>query len=219
MKLATTLTLLLAACGADGNGPAEPVLAQGTFDLTAVSDRAWFEERDLAFVETLGPYALYEVTGSAPALLGPSVEFWGTAEGPGYAMLCGAHGYFANGQPVDGVQARLLGGADGDTEIVAFHQVAIQVDGCTGAREDIAERMPDDPEVDEPTTGEDPDAALGDGNDGHVERLNVSFDPAPAVGAYVLLQRVSLAGQRPPAHARSHSIPDVCCEGKVCILR
>jgi hypothetical protein len=222
MKLATSFTLLLVACGtSESSDPGGPVLVQSQFDLTAVTDRAFFAEQDLAFVETLGPYAMFEVTGPEPALLGPRVEFWDTEDG-GFAMLCGAHGYFAYGAAETGVQAHLLGGSHGDEPIVSFRQATIQQDGCTGPREDTAVRMPDDGDDGELETeeiGDDPDALLGEAGDELVERLVVSFDPAPGLGSLVLLQRVALSGQRPPSHARSHSIPDVCCEGKECLLR
>ncbi len=217
MKLATTLMLLLAACGTSETSDPGPVLVQSQFDLTAVMDRAYFEERDLAFVDTLGPYAMFEVTGPAPALLGPRVEFWGTEDG-GFAMLCGAHHYFAQDTEAAGVQAQLLGGPNGDQPIVTFRQTLIQ-DGCTGPREDLAVRMPPDEDLEGEPMGGDPDAVLGGTGDTLVERLVVSFDPAPGLGSYVLLQRVALSGEKPPEHARSHSIPKVCCEGKECILR
>lgn len=219
MKLATALALLVSGCGTSSStGTGESVVLQSEFDLTAEMDRAYFEERDVAFVETLGPYALFEVTGPSPALVGPLVEFWGSADG-GFAMLCGANNYFANDDDdAMGVQAQLLGGPDGDRPIVTFRQAPIRYDGCTGPREDTAVRMPED-DLEAEQVGEDPDAPMSAGTDDMIERLVVSFDPAPNLGSYVLLQRVALSGARPPSHARSHSIPQVCCEGKTCLLR
>lgn len=54
-------------------------------------------------------------------------------------------------------------------------------------------------------------------DDPMIQRLNVSFNKAPLIGATVLLRRVALTGAR--IHNDSHIIPAICCRAGQCSLK
>lgn len=215
--------LLTTACtGTAGSPDPGPVMVQTEYDLTIAADRELFTEQDMAYVSSVGPYAVYEVTGPDPRLFGPSVLFWNRTD-PGYAMLCSAQGYFTADRTIaPAVRMQLMGGRHGDEVIVTALQMPRDDGGCIEARDDTGNRIPpedDGPEAqdgdDAPEAGGDPDAAMGED---FVEPMSVSFDQAPPIGAELLLRRVALSGEA-PQHNGSHVIPPVCCDGKDCILQ
>jgi hypothetical protein len=85
------------------------------FDMSVVDHRAAFEGHDIAFVSTIGSYAIYEITGPSPRLQGPSLAF--EREGT-YTMLCGSNEYFTpNLETAGPLEVRLMGGARGDERL------------------------------------------------------------------------------------------------------
>lgn len=214
-------SVIAAACTSSGGSdpaPGRAVQVRTEYDLTVVDDRALFEEQDLEYRSAVGPYAVYEVTGPEPRLLGPEVYFW-DREGGGYAMLCGASEYFApEGSERHALKVQLLGGADGD-EVIVQAQQGFQYDGgCTGARDDTGARIPPDRDDDVEAiegAGPDPDAPLSSDS---IEQMNVAFAEPPPLGAEILLRRVALSGVS-PGHNDSHVIPRVCCTDGSCALQ
>jgi hypothetical protein len=103
-KLSTTVLMLacsaaLVGCAgaddvdADGPNPNErPATQQQEFDMTFTKHREMFTEIDMTYINSVGPYAVYEITGENPHLQGPRIDFvW---KPDVHAMLCGATGYY-----------------------------------------------------------------------------------------------------------------------------
>jgi hypothetical protein len=65
--------------------------------MTFAKHRDMFAAVDMQFINSVGPYAVFEVTGPNPHLEGPAVEWdWQPNR---YAMLCGATGYYTKSGP------------------------------------------------------------------------------------------------------------------------
>ena len=108
--LVIAVALAVTACtgNVDTAGESEAVTDQTWFNFTTVADRELFEEQDLSFRQTVGPYAIYEVIGDNPALLGPEVRYGSNDRG--LVMLCGAHGFYHPDGAGDGMEMKLYEG-------------------------------------------------------------------------------------------------------------
>ena len=209
MNRTLILCVTLFACSSESTGefpPTDRTTPQTEFDLTWDADRAWFEERDLAYRESVGPYAVYEVIGEDPALLGPRVTWDRSATS--YGMLCGTAGYFA-AVPAEAerVIAQLRGGEAGEERLVSTTLAPRAAGTCTAAADDFGERI-------KPDGGDDSD---GDTHYATTDRLVVVLEPAPAPGSRVLLRRLAVLVEA-PGHNGSHVISPICCNDESCGL-
>jgi hypothetical protein len=210
-KLAAAALLTLFACTSPTDGgdsvddpPVDVdvegvVVDQTRFDFTNPWDRGLFEQHDLEFVEAIGPYAAFRITGPSPALVGPAVRF--SREDGAWAMLCGASRFFAEpGSDAAGVAARML---SGDDVLIDSPQSPGEYGGCAKAADAYGDRFDNDGEIEDD----------GDG----VEFLSVDFDDAVPQGSTVLLRQIALFDEK-PGHNDSHVIPEVCCTDSLCGL-
>jgi hypothetical protein len=165
--------------------------AQTVFNFNVADDRGAFEHVDMEYAATFGPYALYEITGTDPHLVGPRVRFDRTST---WTLLCASTEYFTADPAATPASVVLLGGPEGTDAIAVQSLVPEPVDGCSDPS-DIVNKRP--PEFASPTGG--------------VERIALGFDPAPPVGAHVLLQQIGIVAFE-PGHNNSHVIPSICCE-------
>lgn len=208
--LATSLLLvplLLASCNAEVSRSGEDlVVDQTSFDFTVVADRALFRQEGLEYFGTVGPYAIYEVTGEDPRLVGPRVRFDSAARG--LVMLCGASGYFGEEGSGD-VEMKLYGGEDGDEELAGARVEALTVDeGCSQADDRFTDRVPsDDP-------GEAGEATLHYTSE---ERIVLGIDGSPAVGSRILIRLAALDVPERD-HNNASTIPAICCDEEYCTL-
>lgn len=195
-----------ASCSAEVSKSGEDlVVDQTVFDFTVVADRALFREEGLEYFGTVGPYAIYEVTGDEPRLVGPRVRFDSAARG--LVMLCGASGYFAEGDASD-VEMKLYGGAEGDEELAGTRVEAITVDdGCSDADDRFTDRVPSD----EPEGGE---ATLEYTSE---ERITLGIDGSPPLGSKLLI-RIAALDVPEREHNNASTIPRICCDGEYCTL-
>lgn len=195
----------LASCTADVSSSEAAVVEQTVFDFTVVADRELFAEQDLEYFGTVGPYAIYEVTGDDPKLLGPRVRF--DSRAAGLVMLCGAASYFAGDGEAEEVTMSLYGGADGDEELTQTRIAAITVDdGCSEADDRFTERVPGDEPIDMTTleyTAE--------------ERITIGIDGFAPIGSRLLL-RVAALDVPDREHNNASTIPRICCDGEYCTL-
>lgn len=195
-------TPLLQELAPERLGGVTKISLKTAFDFTIEEDRADFIEQDLRFRDAIGPYAIYEVTGPEPRLIGPRVRL----PPPGsHAMLCTANAYFREGTRTR-THLRLERGYDGEAPLISV-EIGSQPPGtCTTAKDDYAERIA--PPV--PVSTNDPvDEA---------ERIIVSMSSATPEGSTVVLRRASLS--EPRGHNDSHSMPRICCEAEgECKLR
>jgi hypothetical protein len=160
------------------------------FNLTQDGDRAQFTATDLEYTGSVGPYAMFLVTGASPRLDGPEVHFAG-----GYAVLRGASTYFTPAQHASEVQVALAGSAD--AQLVALPQTAMRfAAGCATALDTPAQQL---------------------SSSVAVQRISVTVSPAPAVGSLVLLRRVVLSGAEPTVNQSETAT--VCCQSTDCALQ
>ena len=160
------------------------------FDLTNDNDRGQFQATDLEYSGSVGPYAMFVVSGSNPRLDGPEVHFAG-----GYAVLRGADTYFTPGMHAPAVQVSLQ---TADSQLLAMPLAATRfADGCA---------VPKDQ----------PSALLS--SNVPVQRLSVAVTPAPPVGSLVLLRAVVLSGSEPTT-PQAGSVATVCCQSTDCSLQ
>jgi|SRR5688572_1334784 len=171
--------------------PPKPT-TQSLFDFTVAADRAAFEAVDLAYVDSVGPYAIFEVTGPMPQLVGPPVLFDRDAA---WTMLCASKEYFtADGEAVP-IAIELYGGGDGAELLAALTLQPLGEEGCSQPDDEYGERPPPEIEADE----------------SRFELLRIDFDPVPAVGSRVLVRQAGLVDYA-PGHNDSHVIPMMCCD-------
>src|SRR5262249_45617902 len=145
---------------------------------------------DLQYSGSVGPYAMYLVTGPAPRLDGPLVRFFA-----GYAVLRGADTYFTPAPHASAVNVSLAGGATADAQLVSIAHQPAHASGCAAASDQQTRRL---------------------SSDVPVERIGVAVSPAPPVGSLVLLRRVAISGE--PQQGAS-SDPGVCCTDGTCALQ
>jgi hypothetical protein len=194
-----------------GDSAAGPqVTDQREFDLTFAFDREQFVEQDLHYRDSVGPYAVYEITGAVPRLVGPEVRY---PEGGTAAMLCAAQGYFAPGGQGLPVGISLYDGHD-DTSFIDTSVRSQEFESCAPPSDDFGEKIPnDDPDPgDNPDEPENPDDPMIPKS----AKLVVFID-GPQIGSIVLLRRVAL-GIEPVGHNGSHVIPPICCDPSFCGL-
>ena len=180
------------------------VVDQTVFDFTVVADRELFELKDLEFFGTVGPYAIYEVTGDEPALDGPRVRFDSAAGG--LVMLCGAGSYFAGDEGGD-MTMTLYGGGSGEQELTETRVAAIVADsGCSDADDQFGERIP----TEEPSGS----ATLYYTAE---EDIRIGIQGDIPVGSKILL-RLAAIDIPERDHNNANTIPRICCEGDYCTL-
>jgi hypothetical protein len=164
---------------------------QTIFNFNVADDRDAFDHTDMEYLAAYGPYALYEITGPAPGLVGPYVRFDRTAT---WTMLCASQEYFTADPAALRASVVLFGGPEGEDVLAIQEIVPEPLDGCSEPS-DIVNKRP--PEFSSPTGG--------------VERIALGFDPVPPAGAHVLLQQIGIVASE-PGHNNSHVIPSICCE-------
>ena len=207
--LAAVCAAFALACTADVSRTESAVVTDRTvFDFTANADRELFEPSDLAFSGTVGPYAIYEVTGDAPALDGPRVRF--DSHAGSLVMLCGAAGYFAGGgetEDGDAVTMKLYGGEAGDEELTQTRVEAITIaDGCSDADDQFGERVP----------AEDPSGSAMLAYTAE-EDVRITVEGSPPIGSLLLLRLVAVdIAERD--HNNAQTVPRLCCDGVYCTL-
>src|SRR5438477_1403221 len=111
---------------------ADPAAYQG-FDLTNDADRGQFIPTDLEYSGSVGPYAMYIVTGPAPRLDGPVIRFAG-----GYAVLRGASTYFTPSMHAPEVNVSLAGVATAEAQLPSLSQIAVRGTGCATVKDGSA---------------------------------------------------------------------------------
>ena len=183
--------------------PTRTVTDQTEFDLTFLFDREQFLEQDLHYLDSVGPYAIYEVTGDAPRLVGPEV-YYPTEPGKA-AMLCAAHGFFT--EPDTLVSAKLSLIVTGESFVNAQVRSA-EFESCTSPSDDYGERIPTEPD-DPDTPNEDMVPRSG--------QLVVDAEGTLPIGSLILIRRVAF-GIEPDGHNGSHVIPQICCNLNFCGL-
>ncbi|HZO13461.1 MAG TPA: hypothetical protein VFB62_09380 [Polyangiaceae bacterium] len=185
--------------------PTRTVTDQTEFDLTFLFDREQFIEQDLHYLDSVGPYAIYEVTGEAPRLVGPEV-YYPTELGM-TAMLCAAHGFFTEPGTLVSAKLSLIDGFTGESFVNATVRSA-EFESCTSPSDDYGERIPTEPD-DPDTPTEDMVPRSG--------QLVVDVEGLLPIGSFVLLRRVAF-GIAPDGHNGSHVIPQICCNLDFCGL-
>ena len=194
----------------DGNDPSDPdadpdpdsdpdsdpdttrTTDQQLFNFTIVEDREQFDAHDLVYESSVGPYAVFRVTGPAPHLVGPYVVPHDNAK---YAMLCAASGYFAvDEEAAENVRAVMFGDLDGNFELTSM---PVKAEGST-----------DCPTAADIYTGDKPIYVEGEWP---MQRLTIAFEPSPEQGSRVLLRLAGLTVAN-PGHNDSHAIPSICCD-------
>src|SRR4051794_6856834 len=123
-----------------GAPPSDVVQAQVEYNLVVADDRAKFREQDLRYLGSVGPYAVYKITGANPRLVGPYVK---APTGFGYAMACGAAHYFAAHAGAQPAAIQLRGGLAGNTVLVNVPQLAQDDGGCTTPQDTSGSPIPD----------------------------------------------------------------------------
>jgi len=223
------------AVGGCGSGaPSSHVIeAQVDYNMVVADDRAKFREEDMKYLGSVGPYAVYKITGTSPRLVGPYVQ---APTGYGYAMACGATHYFSAEStalsPTAAMQLR--GGLSGNTVLVTAPQMPQDQGGCTTPQDTFGSPVPDggtggtdctNPDgCNNPggtASGGDPGsgATPGDGDSGNtgVHQIGLTMQPPPPMGSTVLVRRVALTAAQ--QHNGSHVEPNICCANDVCSLQ
>ena len=206
ISCAVVCAALVVSCTADVSSEEGAVVVEQTvFDFTVVADRELFQLKDLEFFGTVGPYAIYEVTGSEPALEGPRVRF--DSRAGGLVMLCGAGSYFAD-EGGDALTMTLYGGDSGEEELTETRVAAIVADsGCSDADDQFGERIP----TEEPSGGE---ATLHYTAE---EQIRIGIQGDIPLGSRILL-RLAAIDIPEREHNNANTIPSICCEGDYCTL-
>jgi hypothetical protein len=225
------LLLLIALAGCDDGMLPQRVELQTEYDLTVNDDRAKFREQDMTFTGSVGPYAIYRVTGQDPKLIGPYVQ---ARRGLGYAMLCGGHNYFTAENHARTAVMTLHGGRRGELRLVESEQEPASQGSCSPPKDVFGNPLPDgggggggadmaessQPPVFDPP-GSSADASAGSplpaDDNGDIHQVTVALTSAPPVGSTVLVRRVALTNAQ--MHNGSHVIPDICCKDGVCTLQ
>ena len=134
--------LSMAGCSGLGSPSSNIVEAQVEYNMVVADDRAKFREEDMKYLGSVGPYAVYRITGSDPRLVGPYVK---APTGYGYAMACGATNYFSAQTTALSPSAalQLRGGVDGNTVLVNVPQLPQDQGGCTTPQDTFGSPVPD----------------------------------------------------------------------------
>jgi hypothetical protein len=132
-----------AGCGSGLGAPSSDVVeAQVEYNMVVADDRAKFREQDMKYLGSVGPYAVYKITGTQPRLVGPFVK---APTGFGYAMACGATHYFSLQSTAlsPAVAMQLRGGLSGNTVLVTAPQMPQDQGGCTTPQDTFGSPVPD----------------------------------------------------------------------------
>ena len=125
-----------------GAPSSDVVQAQVEYNMVIADDRAKFREEDMSYLGSVGPYAVYKITGSKPKLVGPYVQ---APSNFGYAMACGATHYFSAQRmtvsPAASLQLR--GGKSGVNVLVDVPQMPQDQGGCTTPKDTFGNPVPD----------------------------------------------------------------------------
>lgn len=213
------LCLLLSAGGCSGLGaPSSSVVeAQVEYNMVVADDRGKFREEDMSYLGSVGPYAVYKITGPSPKLVGPNVK---APSSFGYAMACGATHYFSASNtafsPSAGLQLR--GGRAGMTVLVDVPQLPQEQGGCTTPQDTFGNPTPDGGTGAGGSSGGG-GATPGDGDSGDtgVQQIGLTVSPPPPMGSTVLVRRVAITAAR--EHNGSHVEPNICCANNICALQ
>jgi hypothetical protein len=233
------------ACNGGLGAPSSSVVeAQVEYNLTIADDRAKFREEGMAYLGSVGPYAVYKITGTSPKLVGPYVK---APSSYGYAMACGAAHYFSSLaktaiSPAAGLQLR--GGRAGTQVLVDVAQMPQDQGGCTSPQDTFGNPVPDGGSSGGGTPGDgsggtgctSPEGGCGtpgggtsggstgggtpgdgDSGDTGVQQIGLTVSPPPPMGSTVLLRRVAITAAR--EHNGSHVEPSICCTDDVCALQ
>jgi hypothetical protein len=126
--------------GCQNSGVDTTPTAQLEYNLTVAADRARFLEQDIAYQGSVGPYAVYKVTGDNPQLVGPYIQ---VQQHVGYAMLCGASHYFIPQQNITtAVKMSLLGGESGLVPLVEAGQMPTGDGSCSQPQDQFGNPLP-----------------------------------------------------------------------------
>jgi hypothetical protein len=125
-----------------GAPSSDVVQAQVDYNMVIADDRAKFREEDMSYLGSVGPYAVYKITGTKPKLVGPYVQ---APSNFGYAMACGATHYFSAQKmtvsPAASLQLR--GGKSGINVLVDVPQMPQDQGGCTTPKDTFGNPVPD----------------------------------------------------------------------------
>jgi hypothetical protein len=208
---------------------------QKEFDLTYDDHRAQFETVDKIFHSALGPYAIYEITGDNPHLIGPTIMY--DPYLGDHAMLCSSGGHFAPTPYAADVEGSLTNQFSDAIKYVTANMPARAFGDCVQPKDDFGEPIPpgdNDPPTSpppnnppdeppsEPPTSDPPEVPGGEPPPGGEEvpvlksaSINVQISDS-TIGALVLLRRVAVGIEE--QHNNSHVLPDICCDGAQCDL-
>jgi hypothetical protein len=130
--------------GCNGGPSTSVPLQQLEYDLTVKADRDRFIESDMTYQGSVGPYAIYKITGNDPRLIGPAVQY-GRGKA-GYAMLCGATQYFkAPTALASQAIVSLYGGGRGTLRLVSSKTEATSDGQCVPPKDVFGNPVPDPP--------------------------------------------------------------------------
>jgi len=130
---------------------------QTEFDLTYDDHRAMFDAVDMLYHSSLGPYAIYEITGPNPHLVGPTVAY--NPDFGDYAMLCGAGGIFTPTPYQGQTKASLVNQIDIGIKYVATQLEQADFGACVDPKDDFGDPVPpgdNNPPPATPPPGEEP---------------------------------------------------------------
>jgi hypothetical protein len=200
---------------------------QTEFDLTYDDHRSMFEAVDMLYHSSLGPYAIFEITGANPHLVGPSVAY--NPDFGNHAMLCGAGGIFTPTPYSAETDAALVNQVDIGMEYVATQLQATDFGNCVEPQDDFGDPVPpaapptNEPPNEQPPPEsqppETPPSELPGGEEVPVLKnaaINVQIDNA-LLGSMLMLRRVAIGIEE--QHNNSHVIPSICCNGPNCDLQ
>ena len=137
----TSSAVAIGGCSGLGTPSSDVVQAQVEYNMVIADDRAKFREEGMSYLGSVGPYAVYKITGTSPKLVGPYVQ---APTGYGYAMACGATHYFtAAGTTALSAGMQLRGGRAGTTVLVNVPQVPQDEGGCTTPKDTFGNPVPD----------------------------------------------------------------------------
>jgi hypothetical protein len=208
----------IGGCGSGLGAPSSDVVqAQVEYNMVVADDRAKFREEGMSYLGSVGPYAVYKITGTSPKLVGPYIK---APSSYGFAMACGAAHYFSTAttalSPSAGMQLR--GGRAGTTVLVDVPQAPQDQGGCTTPKDTFGNPVPDGGSGGAGGSGGG-GATPGDGDSGDtgVQQIGLTMNPPPPMGSTVLVRRVALTAAR--EHNGSHVEPNICCTDNECSLQ
>lgn len=216
--------LAIGGCSGSGAPSSNVVEAQVEYNMVVADDRAKFREQDLSYLGSVGPYAVYKITGTTPKLIGPYIK---APSSYGYAMACGAAHYFSSASNMAlslSAGMQLVGGPAGTTVLVNVPQAPQDQGGCTTPEDTFGNPVPDGgasfgDNGPPGTPGGGGGATPGDGDTGDtgVQQIGLTMNPPPPMGSTVLVRRVALTAAQ--QHNGSHVEPNICCNANICALQ